>query len=75
MGITEGSLYRVTIQKDDGSLTHVSPFAVADLQDGDNNHLLCLDVSGAPSKVFFPAGHLTDPREDLNPDTEIAVQK
>lgn len=72
--MTEGSLYRVTIQKDNDPPVEVSPFAVADLGDGDNNHLLCIDVHGSPKKVFFPAGHLTDPREDLNPDTEISVQ-
>ena len=30
-------------------------------------------VRGAPRKVSFPAGHLIDPRGDLNPATEIMV--
>ena len=40
---------------------------------GDNNHELCLDVTGTPQSVYFPAGHLTDPREDLNPETMITI--
>jgi hypothetical protein len=53
----------------------VTPFALADLGDGDNNHLLCLDVRGEPLSVYFPAGYLYDPNEDtLNPETSIAVQ-
>jgi len=51
----------------------VTPFALADLNDGDNNHLLCLDTTDRAIAVSFPAGHLTDPREDLNPSTTIAV--
>lgn len=51
----------------------VVPFALADLGDGDNNHLLCLDVAGEPGEVAFPAGHLVDPNGDLNPATALAV--
>lgn len=69
----ERLLYEVTIEQADGSEAKVTPFALADLGDGDNNHHLCLDVSGTPKSVFFPAGHMTDPREDLNPDTTRAV--
>ena len=47
--------------------------AIADLEDGDNNHLLCLDTSAPAVSVSFPAGHLVDPNRDLNPDTHIAV--
>lgn len=61
--------YRVVLQRDGGTIVEAIPFAVADLGDGDNNHLLCLDVEGIPSAVSFPAGLMTDPREDLNPDT------
>lgn len=69
----ERQQYKVTVQQKDGSEVVVTPFALADLVDGDNNHRLCLDVDGAPRSVFFPAGYMTDPREDLNPDTEMAV--
>ncbi len=65
--------YRVTVVEADGAEREVTPFALADLSDGDNNHRLCLDVEGTPTSVFFPAGYLTDPREDLNPDTRMAI--
>lgn len=69
----ERQLYRVTIRKPDGGLATVAPIAIADLNDNDNNHDLCLDIAGEPASVFFPAGALTDPNEDLNPDTEVKV--
>ena len=50
-----------------------APTALADLGDGDNNHLLCFDVEGDPLEVRFPAGFLTDPRDDLNPETTAPV--
>ena len=51
------------------------PFALGNLNDNDNNHDLCLDVEGTPVSVSFPAGYVTDPNGDLNPDTgaEITV--
>ncbi|MEO1660314.1 MAG: hypothetical protein AAFR51_04955 [Pseudomonadota bacterium] len=69
----ERQLYKVTTIKTDGKTSEITPFALADLQDGDNNHLLCLDTADAVRSVFFPAGHVTDPREDLNPDTTISL--
>lgn len=69
----ERAQYKVTVLLEDGSQTEVIPFALADLGDGDNNHELCLDVAGTPLSVSFPAGFLTDPRDDLNPETEIEV--
>ncbi|MEO1171970.1 MAG: hypothetical protein AAFX94_07935 [Myxococcota bacterium] len=69
----ERQQYRVTVQQPDGRETEVVPFALADLNDGDNNHMLCLDVAGTPKSVFLPAGLLTDPRDDLNPDTRTTV--
>ncbi len=71
----ERLLYQVTIRQKDGRIIQATPFALADLGDGDNNHELCLDVAGTPLSVSFPAGHLTDPREDLNPETTIPIQK
>lgn len=65
--------YRVFIENDAGELTAISPFAVADLRDGDNNHELCLDTTANPVRVEFPAGLMTDPVEDLNPATSIDV--
>ena len=69
----EGSLYKVTVLLEDSTTIEVAPFALADLGDGDNNHELCLDVMGTPQSIYFPAGYLTDPREDLNPETMITI--
>jgi len=69
----ERRLYRVSVLKANGDLVEMTPFALADVQDGDNNHKLCLDVADPALSVSFPAGHLTDPREDLNPDTSINI--
>ncbi len=69
----EMQLYRVSVRKADGSIAQVTPMAVGDLNDNDNNHELCLDTDAEPMSVLFPAGALTDPNEDLNPDTEVAV--
>lgn len=65
--------YKVTVTLADGSETGVTPFALADLVDGDNNHKLCLNVPGTPKSVFFPAGYLIDPRDDPNPDTSVQI--
>jgi hypothetical protein len=67
--------YRVTLRGPDGSVFEVAPMAVGDLEDNDNNHDLCLDVEGEPLSVSFPAGFLTDPNEDLNPNTEVSVSQ
>lgn len=69
----ERQKYVVTVVQADGSESEVTPFALADLQDGDNNHKLCLDVQGTPKSVFFPAGFMTDPRDDLNADTSLEI--
>jgi hypothetical protein len=72
---TERLQYRVTVLQEDSSTIEVTPFALGDLGDGDNNHKLCLDVVGNPQVVFFPAGYMTDPREDLNPETTITIRE
>lgn len=72
-GDAERALYRVTVQRADGSRDEVVPAALADLGDRDNNHLLCLDTSAPAVSVSFPAGHLVDPNQDLNPDTRVVV--
>jgi hypothetical protein len=69
----ERQRYKVTLAGADGGTTEVVPAALADLGDGDNNHKLCLDASGTPRSVSFPAGLLTDPRDDPNPDTSVDV--
>ena len=65
--------YSGTIRGNEGAVSNISPFALGDLGDGDNNHKLCMDVEGTPLKVDFPGGLVTDPRNDLNPRTSIDV--
>ena len=71
----ETALYRVVLEQETGALIEVAPFALGDLGDGDNNHELCLDVAGTPREVRFPAGQLTDPNDDLNLDSNVAVSR
>jgi hypothetical protein len=73
-GEAERDLYRVTVRAADGTEREVTPAALADLGDRDNNHLLCLDTADTPISVSFPAGVLTDPNDDLNPATSVAVR-
>ncbi|WP_350174340.1 hypothetical protein [Erythrobacter sp.] len=73
-GDKERELYKVTSQSAEGKRREVVPVALADLGDGDNNHLLCLDTQDKPISVAFPAGILTDPNDDLNPATSVVVQ-
>jgi hypothetical protein len=72
-GDAERKLYQVKLDQSDGTQKTISPFSLADLGDGDNNHLLCLDTPGSPRLVTFPAGYLVDPNQDLNPDTSVIV--
>lgn len=65
--------YRVALRADDGEISLVSPFAVGDLNDNDNNHDLCLAQAGTPVEVRFPAGYVFDPNGDVNEDTRIRV--
>jgi hypothetical protein len=75
VGNVERALYRVTLGRPDGTTSTVVPFALADLDDNDNNHSLCLDVTGTAMSVSFPAGHVVDPNGDLNPDTTVDVTR
>jgi hypothetical protein len=72
-GDTERALYRVTVERPDGSRDEIAPAALAELGDNDNNHLLCLGTADPAVSVAFPGGHLVDPNRDLNPDTQVAV--
>ncbi len=51
----------------------LTPLALGDLDDGDNNNLLCMEETGVPKRVSFPAGQLVDPNRDVNPATSVAV--
>ncbi len=72
-GNVERDLYSIIVEVEDGSQRTVTPAALADLGDGDNNHMLCLDTKDRPISVSFPAGVLTDPNDDLNPETSVIV--
>jgi hypothetical protein len=72
-GDLERNAYSVTVKNADGSTTDITPFALGDLADNDNNHELCLDTTDVPVSVSFPAGYLTDPNNDLNPATTVEV--
>ena len=65
----ERAAYRVLFENGE----ETAPMAVADLGDGDNNHELCLESDTPVRRVSFPAGLLTDPREDLNPATSVTL--
>ncbi|MGF1525546.1 MAG: hypothetical protein ACFCBW_01945 [Candidatus Competibacterales bacterium] len=72
-GEVERDLYQVTVRSRNGGLRAVTPVALADLGDGDNNHLLCLGARDVPVSVSLPAGILVDPNGDLNPATQVQV--
>lgn len=67
------ALYRVTVERPDGSREEIPPAVLADLGDRDNNHSLCLGTADPAVSIAFPAGHLVDPNQDLNPDTRVVV--
>lgn len=69
----EWARYTVALRAEDGEVSQVSPFAVGDLNDNDNNDELCLAQAGSPVEVRFPAGLLADPNGDVNEDTRIRV--
>ena len=72
-GEAERKLYRVEVQRADGSSGEVTPFALAELEDRDNNHFLCLDTDDTAVAVSFPGGRLVDPNGDLNPHTTVKI--
>ncbi len=69
----ERTAYRVTATVDGAGEIELVPFALGDLGDSDNNHELCLDREVTPLHIEFPGELVTDPREDLNPPTRVAV--
>lgn len=54
-GDAERELYRVTVERPDGSREEIVPAVLAELGDNDNNHLLCLDTTDRVVSVAFPA--------------------
>ena len=66
-------LYRITVIGANGINKVITPESIADLNDNDNNHHLCLDTDMEPINISFPEGYLIDPNQDLNPATQIDV--
>ena len=73
LGETERSLYRIGLEGENDRRLSLQPDYLADLEDRDNNHLLCLDSELPAISVSFPAGHLVDPNRDLNLDSFVPV--
>jgi hypothetical protein len=65
----------VTLERADGSRVEVVPFALADLNDGDNDHDRGPDTPGTPVLVSPPAGFPADPDGDPNPETRVEVSR
>lgn len=63
----------VLLEDESGNSSWVIPFALGDLQDGDNNVDLCLDLSGVPLQVRVESNTVTDPINDYNPETSVVV--
>lgn len=72
-GDAERQLYKVTVSNGANEVREIIPVALANLGDGDNNHVLCLDTADKALSVSFPAGILRDPNGDLNPQTSVPV--
>jgi hypothetical protein len=69
LGDIERRMFKVLLENGNT----VVPYTLGDLDDGDNNHLLCLDVEAKPVRVTFAAGALADPNRDANPQTTVIV--
>ena len=74
-GEAQRTLYKVSLTAADGSQSEVSPAALAELGDNDNNHFLCLDTTTPATAVALSAGHLVDPNGDLNADSKVMVRR
>ena len=75
VGDEELAQYAVTQRRPNGTTIAVTPYAFGDLNDGDNNHELCLSARGKPLAVSFPEGLVVDPNGDLNPDTSVLIAR
>ena len=52
----------------DGARESPVPFVVADLSDGESNHLIYLQTDEVGSRVTFSAGHLRNPSHKAPPE-------
>jgi hypothetical protein len=74
-GDAERQRYRVKVRTGAGEDREITPVALADAGDPDNNHVLCLDTADQVVSVSFPAGIFQDPNGDLNPQTSVLFSR
>ena len=72
IGEAERSHFHVKLVHENDTI-EVNPFQIADLNDNENNIDLCIKEIGIPIFVRADANIAIDPRDDLNPVTEINV--
>lgn len=64
--------YKVYVDKN-GKLIPLTPKSIADVNDNDNFHQLCVESNDPIVKVSMPANIVKDPNGDPNPDTEVII--
>lgn len=69
----DAGIYHVTVEAE-GSPTDVQPTSLADLDDHDNHHELCLDTTDEVAQVRVEAGALVDPNGEVNGSTTVEPQ-
>ena len=72
LGETERKHFYVKLLLNQDTI-EVSPFKIADTNDNENNIDLCIKETGIPISVRAAANIAIDPRDDLNPATEMEV--
>lgn len=72
---TERVKFRVVLRLRDGSRKRVTPFAMGDLNDGDNVQDLCLKQGARPISVRVKAGAVADPNGDLNATVSSKIRR
>ena len=76
-GEAERDLYTVTVEASDGTRREITPAALANLGDGDNNHMLCLDttdkacLSGLPGRYPRRSKQRPEPGDPVGRDPTI----
>ena len=67
--------YKVTFTKNEQKI-EVTPDALGDLNDGDNNHKLCFAENyGEFVSIYFPAGFVTDPNDDQTNEEQLYIKQ
>ena len=64
--------YKVYVDNN-GKLNPLTPKSIADVNDNDNFHQLCVESNDPIVKVSMPANIVKDPNGDPNPETEVII--